>query len=139
MLIDSPCESVFSMLAVSPALNVSLKSSLYFIRGFFLRKRCHQSGKFALLLLMRSHKGLKQHAVQLQILGLPEFLNADRHAEMPGRRLVLVGAKQSIPPGQIEAEVAVGFVTDNRMMNAMHVWRNHEQAQPAVDFARQAD
>ena len=56
---------------------------------------------------------------------------------MPQSRLRTIGAEQAIPPGQIEAEIAVGFPPVYRMVHAVHVRRHDDEAQDAVERARQ--
>ncbi len=69
----------------------------------------------------RVHEGLKQHAVQPQVMHFSEFLYADRHAEVTGGRLISVSTEHTVPPGQIEAEVTVGFLADNGVVDACRV------------------
>ena len=57
----------------------------------------------------------------------------------PGRRLGAVGAEQAVPPGQVEAEVAVGLAPLDRVVDPVHLRRDHEPAQDAVEPAGQAD
>ena len=61
---------------------------------------------------------------------------ADGHAFVTRARLVAVGAEQTIPPGQVEAEIAVGFIVLDRMVNPVHVRRNQEPAQDPVNTLR---
>ena len=61
-----------------------------------------------------------------------ELLDADGHAR-GRRRLIAVGAEQAIPPGQVEAEVAVRLARSDRVVDAVHVGRDDEPAQRAVD------
>src|SRR3546814_19097153 len=67
------------------------------------------------------------------------LLDTDDQSFVPGRRLVAVGPEQAIPPGQIEAEVAVRLPRRDRMMDAVHVWRDDEPPQDALEPRRQAD
>src|SRR6266516_7905540 len=52
---------------------------------------------------------LQQHAVEAQLGSLAKLLDADRHRIVAGYRLRPVGAEHAVPPGQIEAEIAVGL------------------------------
>jgi hypothetical protein len=56
-----------------------------------------------------------------------------------GARLVAIGAEQTVPPGQVEAEIGVGLVVFDRVVHAMHVRRHQNPAQHSVDRQRQAD
>ena len=67
-----------------------------------------------------------------------ELLDADGHRLVSRRRLVAVGAEQAVPPGQVEAEVAVGLARDDRVMHAVHVGRHDDPAQHAVEPRRHA-
>jgi len=55
---------------------------------------------------------------------------------MTRRGLRTVGAEQAIPPRQVEAEVAVRLVVNDRMVHAMHVRRHDDPAQHAVEHPR---
>ena len=54
-------------------------------------------------------KGLQQHAVEAEFAGIAELLDPDRHGPVAGLRLRPISAEQTIPPGKIEAEIAVGL------------------------------
>ena len=41
-------------------------------------------------------------------------------------RLGAIGAEQAVPPGQVEAEIAVGFADDHGVMHPVHVRGDHE-------------
>jgi len=43
-----------------------------------------------------------------------------------------VGVEKTVPDRQVESEVAVGFGLEDRVVNAMHVGRDHEPAQKSV-------
>jgi hypothetical protein len=58
---------------------------------------------------------------------------------MAGGGLSPIGAEPSIPPRQIETEVAVGLDHHNRMMDAMHVGRYHEPPEIPIQPDRKAD
>ena len=51
---------------------------------------------------------------------------------MPLFRLWTVSATQPIPPGEIEAEVAVCLTGNNRKVNSMHVWGYHNKPKQSV-------
>ena len=62
---------------------------------------------------------------------------ADGHSFMSRCRNRSIGAKQTVPPGQVKSEIAVGFTDDHRMMHPMHFRGNHEKTQHSVDRFRQ--
>ena len=64
---------------------------------------------------------LPEHAIEPQLARIAEFVDADGHAFMPRSGLRSIGAEQAIPPGQIEAEIAVGFLPVYRVVHAVHV------------------
>jgi len=68
-----------------------------------------------------------------------EITNADGHAGMAAARLVAIGAEQAVPPAQVEAEVGIGLVVLDGMMHAVHVGRDDDPAQYAIERGRQAD
>ena len=49
-----------------------------------------------------------------------------------GARLTPISAEQTIPPGQVEAEVAVGLVVRHRVMHPMHVWGDNDPAKTSI-------
>ena len=73
-------------------------------------------------------KGLPQHAIETQFSGIAELLDSDRHGLVAGLRLGPIGAEQTIPPGKIEAEIAVGLGRQDRMVHAVHVGRDDQPA-----------
>ena len=76
---------------------------------------------------------LRQHAVKALLAGIAELIDADGHADMAGLRLVAVGSEQAIPPGQVEAEVAVGLARLDRVVDPVHVRGHDDPAQNAVE------
>lgn len=50
---------------------------------------------------------LGEQPVQPQFTRVAKLFQADGHAIVPGGGLVAIGAEQAVPPGQVEAEVAV--------------------------------
>src|SRR5262249_52287175 len=52
--------------------------------------------------------------------------------------LILVGAQEEIPPGKVEAEVAVCFPPQGGMVDPVHVRSDQHQAQQPVQPAGQA-
>ena len=53
-------------------------------------------------------------------------------------RLVAVGAEQPVPPGQVEAEIAVGLARMDRVMHPMHVGRDDQPAHQLVEGRQHA-
>ena len=51
----------------------------------------------------------KDQPHQTEFLWIPEVCQACRHVVMSALRLVLVCMEQAIPPGDVEAEIAVVF------------------------------
>ena len=58
---------------------------------------------------------------------------------MTGYRLGPVGAELPVPPGQVEAEIAVGLARHHRVMDPMHLRGGHDLSQHAVEALRKAD
>ena len=58
---------------------------------------------------------------------------------MPLLGLRAIGAAETVPPGEIEAEVAVGLAGDDRMMDPVHVRRHQDQPQEPVCHFRHPD
>ena len=54
-------------------------------------------------------------------------------------RLGAIGAEQTVPPGQVEAEIAVGLTDDHGVMHPVHVRGDHEISQYAVKSERDSD
>src|SRR4029077_173692 len=69
---------------------------------------------------------LRQHPVEAKLLAVAERRDADRHVLVAGLGFAPVSPEQTIPPRQIESEIAVGFRANDRMMHAVHVGR-HQQ------------
>lgn len=84
-------------------------------------------------------EGLNQEPEQGEFVRVAEFLETDGHVSMAPFGLGTIGAAQTIPPGEVEAEITVGFAGDDRMMDAVHVGGNQKQPQQAVKSGRQLD
>ena len=97
-------------------------------RGFPLSKR---------IVIFAAAERLRQHAIEPLLSRIAELLDADRHALVAGCRLIPVGAEQAIPPRQIEAEVRVGLADHDGVVHAVHVRRDDQPSQHAVDPRRQ--
>src|SRR5947207_13675830 len=59
-------------------------------------------------------KRLSQHPVESQFLWVPELLDANCHALVSGFGLGPIGAKEPVPPRQIEPEVAVRLLPHDK-------------------------
>lgn len=57
---------------------------------------------------------------------------------MPGAGLGPVRAEQPVLPGQVETEIAIGLMRQDGMVDAMHVGRDHDPAQHAVETGQHA-
>src|SRR5215472_7572799 len=84
-------------------------------------------------------KWLDEHPVEAEFARIAKLVEADGHAIMTGRRFRPIGAEQPVPPGQIEAEIAIGLARYDRMMHAMHVWSDNDASQHAFYPCREAD
>ena len=65
---------------------------------------------------MSAEKRLYQHSVQSEAPRIPEIINTNRHTKMVSGGLVAVGVEQTIPPWQVEAEVAVCFPANGEVV-----------------------
>ncbi len=84
-------------------------------------------------------EGKCQQPRQRQPLGITKLRQSDGHVLMAFDRLSAIGAEQPVPPGQIEAEIAVGFADDHGVMHPVHVRGDHEISQYAVKSERDSD
>src|SRR2546422_10457063 len=64
---------------------------------------------------------LQKHAIQPDVPLRAELVDPDRHTLVPPLGLGAVGAEQTVPPRQHEAEVTVGFGCIDRVMHPVHV------------------
>ena len=81
----------------------------------------------------RENSGVGRTAARVAATRYP-----DRHALVPVARLALIGAEQTVPPGEVEAEIAVRFLPPDRVVHPVHVGRNHEPPQNGVEPVRDA-
>ena len=72
----------------------------------------------------------------MQVFALPEPVEADCHPFMAQTRLRPVGAEQAVPPGQVETEIAVRLGGNVGMMHPVHVRRDDNPSQHAVQPCR---
>ena len=70
---------------------------------------------------------------------IAEVGHPNRHVGVAPSRLIAVASKQPIPPGEIEAEIAVGLAGVYRMMNAVHIGRNDKPPHHAIHGDRHTD
>lgn len=73
-----------------------------------------------------------QHLEQMFFGGVTELGKSYGHFFMAGNRLGTVGPEQTIPPGEIKAEIAVCFPDDDGMVHPVHIRRHDKEAQGAV-------
>jgi hypothetical protein len=62
-------------------------------------------------------KGLHEHAIKAQFRRVTELRDADGHVRMTIDGLGAIGGEQAIPPRHVEAEVAVCFLTPDRVVD----------------------
>jgi hypothetical protein len=77
----------------------------------------------------RGGKRLNEQAEQGKPFWVAVFLETDSHIQMTFFGLRVIGAAETIPPGKVETEIAVGLANDRRMMDAVHVRSDKKQAQ----------
>src|SRR5205823_776742 len=93
----------------------------------------------AAIALFLAAKWLQEQLVEPQLPRIAKLRDADRHRLMSIDGLGAVSAKQSVPPWQIEPEIAVGLLSADRMMHPVH-FRGHDQpAEPSFQPSRHAD
>ena len=89
--------------------------------------------------ITNSAQRLRQHVVQPQFAWIAELLDSNRHGLVAGGWLGTVGSEQTIPPRQIETEIAVGLLHHDRMVDAVHIRGNHNPSEPSINLLRQTD
>ena len=82
-------------------------------------------------------KRLHEQAIETQIFLPSEGIDTDCHRLMTRRGLWAVGAKEPIPPRQVEAEVAVRLVVGHRVVHAVHVGRHDDPPEQPIDGLRE--
>ena len=65
---------------------------------------------------------LGQQSIKPELCRVSELVDPNGHALVAECRLRSICAEQTIPPGQIETEITVGFEWQDRMVDPMHVW-----------------
>ena len=81
-------------------------------------------------------KRLRQQPIDAQLARIAKDRDADGHAVVAGFGHGTIGAEQTIPPWQIEAEIAVGLTAQDGVVHPMHVGRHHQPTQQAVERGR---
>ena len=79
---------------------------------------------------------LGQQSIKPELCRVSELVNPDGHALVAGCRLRSICPEQTIPPWQIETEIAVGLEWQDRMVDPMHVWCDDKPTQNAIDGKR---
>jgi len=74
-----------------------------------------------------------QHPRESEAPGVPKLGKSDSHTFMPRSRLITISTEQTVPPGQIETKIAVGFAYHHGMMYPMHVRGHHEETELPID------
>ena len=74
-----------------------------------------------------------------ELLFVPEITETDRHPFMPCRWLVLIGAHDAVPPGQVEAEVGVCLTDDDGVMHAVHIGGHKKYPEHPIHGAGDVD
>ena len=65
--------------------------------------------------------------------------DANGHAQLASAWLRAVGSQQPIPPGQVEAEIGVGLIVRDGVVDAVHVGCDDNPAQHAIQTRGQTD
>ena len=91
-------------------------------------------GVFTLRKKRQGEQTYKREILWVAIAGEP-----DHHPLMTVGRLRPVCAEQSVPPGKVEAEIAVRLLDDDRMVDPVHVRRDEEQSEPPVELPPHTD
>ena len=88
---------------------------------------------------LRIQERLHEHPLEREVFGFGEFDNAKPDAIVAGGRLVHVGAKQAIPPGESIREVRLPLPQILRMVDAMHVGRHEHYPEDTVQQHRDSN
>src|ERR1043165_3201252 len=72
---------------------------------------------------------LSKHPADPELASVAKLFDTQRHFVVTRLRLRAIGPEQPIPPGQIEAKIAVRFALHDGVVNAMHVGRDNQPAQ----------
>lgn len=74
-------------------------------------------------------EGLDKEPVYPLVFFLAEKWYADGHLFVARLGLGSVGAAEVVPPGEVEAEIAVGLGLDDGVVDAVHVGRDEKTAE----------
>ena len=77
-------------------------------------------------------EGKNKHPQQRKGSCFLKLFKTDRHTFMARLRLISISSSYAIPPRKIEAEIAVGFPRNDRVVNAVHVRSYNEKAQDSI-------
>src|SRR3989344_1164721 len=84
-----------------------------------------------------SEKRNHQHSVEAAgLFRVAEIADADGHFLAALLGLILISAEEAIPPRKIEAEITIGLMVEDGMMHAVHVRRDDEPADNAIERDR---
>ena len=67
--------------------------------------------------------------MQTQFALVTELLDPESDSVVPRGRFSAIGAEEAVPNREIETEIAVRFLTQNGVVNAVHIGRDHDRAQ----------
>ena len=76
---------------------------------------------------------------QSQTCWITKLAEADNHSFMTPRRLSLIGAHKAVPPGEIKTKIAIMLFDHDRMVDTVHLRRDHQESQNPIDSTRQSD
>ena len=91
------------------------------------------------VIVLLPQQRLQQQTAQPLFTHSPELGKPDDHAVVAGARLCAVGAEQPVPDGEVEAVVAVRFLSPDGVVHPVHVWSDHERSHCPVERRRQPD
>jgi hypothetical protein len=77
--------------------------------------------------------GKDKKVKEREMIRVSVLSQADGHPFVTCLGLCPVGAEKSIPPGKVESKVAVIFFDQNGVVDTVHLGRDHEKPENAVD------
>ena len=84
-------------------------------------------------------KRLDEETEQGKFFRITVLFESYHHIQMPFCGLGAIGSADVIPPGQIEAEITVGFPYNCGMMNPVHIGSHQEKTQPPIQYGGKFD
>jgi len=78
-------------------------------------------------------EGQDDEPAQSQTFGIAELRESQGHPFVPRGGLVFVRSEKPVPPGDVEAVVAVGLTDDHGMVHPVHVGRYDQQPKHPVN------